>query len=104
MRWKWAGAKIGCNLGPAPSQMSTPSGHSCGRAGAYQQPLGSYMIGAEGGPLLQRIKYYEMIAAGARHFMVYNLRPLLHQHRFVAPALRYLQSSGGDHLIVLDAL
>src|SRR5690606_15040245 len=45
------------------------------RAAGQGQPLGGYMVGASGGPVLQRIKYYAMVAGGARQIAVYKYGP-----------------------------
>jgi hypothetical protein len=60
--------------GASPQQMSTVYAQlRC--AGEGKQPLGGYMVGAAGGPLQQRLKYYILVAGGARHINVYNYGP-----------------------------
>jgi hypothetical protein len=45
-------------------------------AGAVgHEPLGAYVVGLDGPPALQRIRYYEALAAGARHIQGYAYGP-----------------------------
>ncbi len=61
------------SYGAGPQQMSTA--YAILRAAGGRQPLGGYVVGTTGDPVLQRIKYYTMVAAGARHVNVYSYGP-----------------------------
>ncbi|MGH7173657.1 MAG: hypothetical protein ACRELG_25520, partial [Gemmataceae bacterium] len=45
-------------------------------AGGGRSSLGAYMVGVSGGARLQRLKYYTLLAGGARHINVYSYGPL----------------------------
>lgn len=61
--------------GASPQQMSPLYAQLRAAGAPTNEPLGGYMVGVSGGPLLQRIKYYEMVAAGGKHINVYDYGP-----------------------------
>jgi hypothetical protein len=65
----WAG------YGLSPQQISPIYAQLRAAGAPTNEPLGGYMVAVSGGPLLQRIKYYEMVAGGARHINVYAYGP-----------------------------
>lgn len=67
----WSEDWLGYNASPE----YTADTYALLRAAGQGQPLGGYMVAVSGGPLLQRIKYYTMVAGGARQISVYNYGP-----------------------------
>jgi hypothetical protein len=62
-------------LGYNASPQYTSDTYALLRAAGQGQPLGGYMVAKSGNALLQRIKYYTIIAGGARTINVYNYGP-----------------------------
>lgn len=63
--------------GASPQQMAPLYAQLRAAGAPTNEVLGGYMIGVDGATaILQRLKYYELIAAGARHVNVYNYGPL----------------------------
>lgn len=61
--------------GASPQQMSTIL--ALLRAAGDERPaLGAYMVAVSGHAAIQRLKYYTLLAGGARHLDVYNYGPL----------------------------
>ena len=61
--------------GAGPQQMSYCLALMRAASKPENQPLGLYVIGVSGGPMHQRVKFYEALAGGARTFNVYNYGP-----------------------------
>jgi len=61
--------------GAGPQQMSYCLALMRSAARPEDQPLGLYVIGVSGGPVHQRVKFYEALAGGVRTFNVYNYGP-----------------------------
>jgi hypothetical protein len=62
-------------LGYSASPEYTSDTYALLRAAGQGQPLGGIMVAKSGNALMQRIKYYTMIAGGARTTIVYNYGP-----------------------------
>jgi len=61
--------------GAGPQQMSYCLALMRAASKPEQQPIGLYVIGVSGGPMHQRVKFYEALSGGARTFNVYNYGP-----------------------------
>ena len=71
----WSEDWLGYGVSPQQASDTFALMRAAGNTPAGQQPMAAYGVGVAGGPLLQRIKLYELVAAGVRTINVYAYGP-----------------------------